>query len=149
MCVKECKRGCHLDEYPGKLPLYLTIFWWNCEDECKYQCMYKVSAANLKSNKTVQQFYGKVSSVWNLWCNIDSQLNWIKCIICGDSMVKWLRHQTANPSDSEFKTISDHQMDLFQLTPWFKSLAVLVHSQLVCLLPVRILNLWRLFDSLL
>ncbi|XP_074622399.1 post-GPI attachment to proteins factor 3-like isoform X1 [Acropora palmata] len=59
MCVKECRRGCHLDEYPGKLPLYLTIFWWDCEDECKYQCMHKVTAANLQSNKAVQQFYGK------------------------------------------------------------------------------------------
>ncbi|XP_068716395.1 post-GPI attachment to proteins factor 3-like isoform X1 [Montipora foliosa] len=58
-CLKECKRGCHLDEYPGKLPLYLTIFWWDCTDECKYQCMHSVTATDLKKSKKVQQFYGK------------------------------------------------------------------------------------------
>ena len=61
MCVKECKRGCNLDEYPGKLPLYLTIFWWDCTDECKYQCMHNVTADDVKYSKPIKQFYGKVS----------------------------------------------------------------------------------------
>ena len=61
-CLKECKRGCHLNEYPGKLPLYLTIFWWDCTDECKYQCMHRVTAKDLKNSRKVQQFYGKVRS---------------------------------------------------------------------------------------
>ena len=62
-CVKSCKRrGCHLNEYPGKLPLYLTIFWWDCLDECKYQCMHNVTATDVKSNYPIKQFYGKVIS---------------------------------------------------------------------------------------
>lgn len=98
MCVKECKRGCHLDEYPGKLPLYLTIFWWDCEDECKYQCMHKVTAANLQSNKAVQQFYGKVSSVWNFEIYDEALMVKVPC----NSVAKWLSHQTENPRDPEF-----------------------------------------------
>lgn len=59
-CVKSCKRrGCHLNEYPGKLPLYLMIFWWDCLDECKYQCMHNVTATDVKFNYPIKQFYGK------------------------------------------------------------------------------------------
>lgn len=61
-CLRECERGCHLDEYPGKLPLYLTIFWWDCTDECKYQCMHNVTATDVRFNKQIKQFYGKVRS---------------------------------------------------------------------------------------
>ena len=137
MCVKECKRGCHLDEYPGKLPLYLTIFWWDCEDECKYQCMHNVTAANLQSNKAVQQFYGKVSSVWNF--EISNEILMVK-VPC-NSVAKWLRHQTEiiQVILGEFKCISDHWIDLLQQGPWFKSWAVLLQL-LVCLLAIRILK---------
>ena len=47
--------------------------------------------------------------------------------------------------DPEFKSRSDHYMDLFEVVP------ALAHSQLVCLLPVGILNLstsFQLFVSL-
>ena len=39
------------------------------------------------------------------------------------------------PGDAEFKSPSDHQLDLFQGTYslWFNSLAALVNSELVCL----------------
>ncbi|XP_078376168.1 GPI-specific phospholipase A2-like PGAP3 isoform X2 [Oculina patagonica] len=59
ICMKECSKGCELDEYPGKLPIYLTMFWWDCSDECKYQCMHKVTESNMKNNKPIKQFYGK------------------------------------------------------------------------------------------
>ena len=39
-----------------------------------------------------------------------------------------------------FESRSDHYLDLFLGSPEFKSLATLVNSQLVCLLPVGILN---------
>ena len=39
-----------------------------------------------------------------------------------------------------FKSRSDHYLDLFHGSPKFKSSATLVNSQLVCLLPVGILN---------
>ena len=46
--------------------------------------------------------------------------------------------------DPEFKSRSDHQLDLFHL---LNSSAALVYSQLVCLLPVGILNLLSLFQK--
>ena len=57
------------------------------------------------------------------------------------------------PGDPEFKSRSDHQLAGFvRGSPWFlNSSATLVHSQLVCLLPVVILNLlssFQLFVSL-
>ena len=42
----------------------------------------------------------------------------------------------------ESKSRSDHLLDLFELpSSWFNSSTALVHSELVCLLPVGILNL--------
>ena len=42
----------------------------------------------------------------------------------------------------ESKSRSDHLLDLFELpSSWFNSSTALVHSKLVCLLPVGILNL--------
>lgn len=74
ICMRQCSKGCSLDEYPGKLPMYLTVFWWDCTDECKYQCMHNVTASDLRNNKRIKQFYGKVSN-WlhkikagKLWC---------------------------------------------------------------------------------
>ena len=61
VCMRECSKGCSLDEYPGKLPIYLTMFWWDCSDECKYQCMHNVTASDVRRNKPIKQFYGKVS----------------------------------------------------------------------------------------
>ena len=57
------------------------------------------------------------------------------------------------PGDPEFKSRSDHQLAGFvRGSPWFlNSSATLVRSQLVCLLPVVILNLlssFQLFVSL-
>ena len=62
MCTRQCSKGCSLDEYPGKLPIYLTVFWWDCSDECKYQCMHNVTASDVRKNRRIKQFYGKVSS---------------------------------------------------------------------------------------
>ena len=41
---------------------------------------------------------------------------------------------------SGFESCSDHYLDLFFGSPEFKSLAMPVNSQLVCLWPVGILN---------
>ena len=46
--------------------------------------------------------------------------------------------------DPEFKSRSDHLLDLFEVVP--SSSAALVNSQLVSLLPVGILNLLNLFQ---
>ena len=65
VCMRECSKGCSLNEYPGKLPIYLTMFWWDCSDECKYQCMHNVTASDVRRNEHIKQFYGKVS-IWQL-----------------------------------------------------------------------------------
>lgn len=59
ICMRQCSKGCSLDEYPGKLPIYLTVFWWDCSDECKYQCMHNVTASDMRNNRRIKQFYGK------------------------------------------------------------------------------------------
>ena len=61
ICLRECSTGCKLEEYPGKLAIYLTVFWWDCTDECKYQCMHKVTQSDVRNNEPIKQFYGKVS----------------------------------------------------------------------------------------
>lgn len=58
-CLGKCKRSCSLDEYPGKLPLYLTLFLWDCTDECKYQCMHNVTETDVRLKRPIKQFYGK------------------------------------------------------------------------------------------
>lgn len=58
-CINKCFKGCHLDEYPGKLPIYLTLFWWDCSDECKYQCMHNITQNDVRNNQPVKQYYGK------------------------------------------------------------------------------------------
>ena len=47
--------------------------------------------------------------------------------------------------DPESKSRSDHQLDLFQVSPSFNSSAALGHSELLCPLLVGILNLQSLF----
>ena len=55
-----------------------------------------------------------------------------------------IRAPDLKSGDPEFKSRSDHQLDLFQVVPG--STAALVHTQLACLLPVGILNLSSLFQ---
>ena len=53
--------------------------------------------------------------------------------------------------DPEFGSRSDHQLDLFEVIPSSVPRLRLLHSQLVCLLPVEIpnpLSLFQLFVSL-
>ena len=48
---------------------------------------------------------------------------------------------------TEFKSRADHKLNLFQVVhPWFNPSAVPLHSHLVCLLSVGILNLLSLFQ---
>lgn len=66
-CINTCFKGCDLDEYPGKLPIYLTLFWWDCPDECKYQCMHNITQSDVRNNRPVKQYYGKVRDLIERW----------------------------------------------------------------------------------
>ena len=43
-----------------KQPWYMKAFMWECEDECKYQCMWETVDTFVANNYSVPQFYGKV-----------------------------------------------------------------------------------------
>ena len=60
ICLSNCSNSCDLNRYPGVLPLYLRLFGWSCEDECKYQCMFTVTELRVKRHQPILQFYGKV-----------------------------------------------------------------------------------------
>ena len=55
-------------------------------------------------------------------------------------MAKWLGHQTLNPEVMGSSPTLTTQLELFLGRPQFNSSATFVNSQLVCLLPVGILN---------
>ena len=56
-----------------------------------------------------------------------------------------IRSLDLKSGDPEFKSSSDHYLDLNLASPSFNSPAALtiVHMKMVCLLPVGILNLFR------
>jgi hypothetical protein len=41
-------------------PLYLKITKWSCQDECRYDCMWKTVEAFSNRNWDIPQFHGKV-----------------------------------------------------------------------------------------
>ena len=55
-------------------------------------------------------------------------------------MVEWSARRTRNPAVPRLDFRSDHSLDLFHGSHGFKSFAMLVNSQLVCLQLAGILN---------
>ncbi|GAV07017.1 hypothetical protein RvY_16911-2 [Ramazzottius varieornatus] len=41
-------------------PWYMKAFLWECEDECKYNCMWDTVDRFRENNYSIPQFYGKV-----------------------------------------------------------------------------------------
>lgn len=63
-----CLMNCIEDSCPRPLPLSLRLFWWTCEDDCKYQCMWSKNSIHSFSTLSQQQqqqptptmkYYGK------------------------------------------------------------------------------------------
>ena len=53
-CVSFCVAdGCSLS-------LPLRLLRWNCQHDCQYQCMHRVTAEDVRLGRRVRQFYGKV-----------------------------------------------------------------------------------------
>ena len=71
-CLHNCQQDCQGTSYPAYLPLYLLVFGWGCEDECKYVCMHKVTEDALVRGQDIQQFYGKVNNCYLV-------LTWYDC----------------------------------------------------------------------
>ncbi|OQV21867.1 Post-GPI attachment to proteins factor 3 [Hypsibius exemplaris] len=47
------------DDWSRNQPWYLKLLVWECEDECKYSCMWEVVEIFQKNDRAVPQFYGK------------------------------------------------------------------------------------------
>lgn len=45
------------------------LLFWTCEDECKYDCMWKTTNSFLDRKWAVPQFYGKVNTISYQICN--------------------------------------------------------------------------------
>lgn len=63
-CLEKCDESvCHNHtrriEMRLKQPLTLRLTMWDCEDECKYHCMWGTVKMFLKDKNRVPQFYGK------------------------------------------------------------------------------------------
>jgi hypothetical protein len=56
-CIDTCfSTECSQDPI---LPLYLRFFSWTCEDNCKYNCIHKITNEAVAQNKEIVQYYGK------------------------------------------------------------------------------------------
>ncbi len=60
-CVYSCKSSLCGGEGED-LSLVLRALGWTCGEECQYQCMHNITAEDLRNNRPVRQFYGKVST---------------------------------------------------------------------------------------
>ena len=38
----------------------LRLFLWTCGDDCRYSCMHWVTSEDVKADRPIRQFYGKV-----------------------------------------------------------------------------------------
>lgn len=61
-CLRDCEwTSCNDAGYPRDQPWYLWLLYWDCVDECKYNCMHKLTTDDVANNRSIKQFYGKVS----------------------------------------------------------------------------------------
>ncbi|KAK9320981.1 Per1-like protein [Lipomyces orientalis] len=58
-CVADCNEIVCNSESPPELPLYLTAFFWDCSQDCDYQCQRSITFERIDDNKPVLQFHGK------------------------------------------------------------------------------------------
>ena len=62
-CLKHCFSRCkNVYSYPGRLPVYLVVFGWQCSDECKYSCMHNITERAIARGWKIEQYYGKVGN---------------------------------------------------------------------------------------
>ena len=58
-CVYQCNRDLCKDG--GNLSLVLRTLRWSCLENCQYECMHNVTEEDLRNNRPVKQFFGKVT----------------------------------------------------------------------------------------
>ncbi|XP_055354184.1 post-GPI attachment to proteins factor 3-like [Paramacrobiotus metropolitanus] len=57
--LEEDDNGDRLTAWTNTHPWYLRALLWECEDECKYECMWTTVDVFQRENLTIPQFYGK------------------------------------------------------------------------------------------
>ncbi|KAK9447491.1 Per1-like-domain-containing protein [Limtongia smithiae] len=58
-CVSECVATTCANEDSAQLPGYLTLFFWDCPQNCDYNCQRSITAERVKRGAKVLQFHGK------------------------------------------------------------------------------------------
>ena len=69
---RSCVNGCHsshcrleregggVSAGEGELSWLLKVMGWTCLEDCQYKCMHEVTTEDVRNNRTVRQFFGKV-----------------------------------------------------------------------------------------
>lgn len=57
-CFAECSNGKDI-EWANTADFWLKIFFWDCEQDCKYNCMLEITKSRERENKPVYKYYGK------------------------------------------------------------------------------------------
>ncbi|KAK9493296.1 Per1-like-domain-containing protein [Lipomyces doorenjongii] len=58
-CVDNCVATVCNSRSPPRLPIYLTAFFWDCTQNCDYQCQRSITSQRIDDDKPVLQFHGK------------------------------------------------------------------------------------------
>ena len=64
---RSCTGQCHslsCGNPSHELPFALRLTGWTCLEDCQYQCMHQVTAEDVRLQRPVRQFFGKVCLDW-------------------------------------------------------------------------------------
>ena len=60
-CVSACQyERCRSSSAEGELAVSLIVLGWSCGENCRYDCMHNVTAEDVRLDRPIRQFYGKV-----------------------------------------------------------------------------------------
>jgi len=57
---RSCVSFCVANNCSQELSFDLRLLGWDCQEDCQYQCMHRVTAEDVRAGRRVRQFYGKV-----------------------------------------------------------------------------------------
>ncbi|KAI9145270.1 Per1-like-domain-containing protein [Paraphysoderma sedebokerense] len=58
-CLSKCNHSNCYRPNPEPLPISLQLFFWSCEDNCKYTCMHSIVSSSIEFDEPIHQYYGK------------------------------------------------------------------------------------------
>jgi len=61
-CTSRCNTvACERSDAHNRLSISLRLTGWSCLEDCQYHCMHEVTDQDVKLQRPVRQFFGKVS----------------------------------------------------------------------------------------